>query len=107
MNDRVLSVNGVSLEGVDHATAIAVLKDSGETVQLVVRRKSLLPPNEDFEQPFKVTLSKKNKRDGRWRPRRGCSASPVRVLLASCDSVSRVISRLFVLCLVIIRHPKF
>ena len=78
MNDRVLSVNGVSLEGVDHATAIAVLKDSGETVQLVVRRKSLLPPNEDFEQPFKVTLSKKNKRDGRWRPRRSCPAFIVR-----------------------------
>ena len=35
MNDRVLSVNGVSMENVDHATAIAVLKESGESVDLV------------------------------------------------------------------------
>ena len=64
MNDRVLSVNGVSLDGVDHATAIAVLKESGESVTLVVRRKLLVPPNHDFEQPFKVTLNKRNKKDG-------------------------------------------
>ena len=35
VNDRVLSVNGVSMENVDHATAIAVLKESGESVDLV------------------------------------------------------------------------
>ena len=35
INDRVLSVNGISLENVDHATAISVLKDSGSTVNLV------------------------------------------------------------------------
>lgn len=35
INDRVLSVNGHSLENVDHATAITVLKDSGSTVNLV------------------------------------------------------------------------
>jgi hypothetical protein len=35
INDRVLSVNGISLENVDHATAISVLKDSGNTVNLV------------------------------------------------------------------------
>ena len=64
INDRVLSVNGVSLENVDHATAIAVLKDSGEAVLLVIRRKVLLSPNEDFEQPFKVTLNRRNKKDG-------------------------------------------
>ena len=35
VNDRVLSVNGISLENVDHATAISVLKDAGNTVSLV------------------------------------------------------------------------
>ena len=35
INDRVLSVNGISLENVDHATAISVLKDGGNTVNLV------------------------------------------------------------------------
>ena len=35
INDRVLSVNGISLENVDHATAISVLKDSGKSVNLV------------------------------------------------------------------------
>ena len=39
INDRVLSVNSISLENVDHATAISVLKDSGNTVNLV----SLIP----------------------------------------------------------------
>ena len=31
----MLSVNGISLENVDHATAISVLKDGGNTVNLV------------------------------------------------------------------------
>ncbi len=35
VNDRVLSVNGISLENVDHATAISVLKDAGNAVNLV------------------------------------------------------------------------
>ena len=35
MNDRVMSVNGISLENVDHAQAIAVLKEGGNTVNLV------------------------------------------------------------------------
>ncbi|ELU09381.1 hypothetical protein CAPTEDRAFT_221876 [Capitella teleta] len=63
INDRILSVNGISLENVDHATAISVLKDSGNSVNLVVRRKVVLPPNDEFEQQFKVTLTKKNKKD--------------------------------------------
>ena len=39
----MLSVNGVSMENVDHATAIAVLKESGESVDLVSERNILLP----------------------------------------------------------------
>lgn len=34
-NDRIISVNGVSLENVDYATAVQVLRDSGNTVTLV------------------------------------------------------------------------
>lgn len=35
INDRVMSVNGIPLENVDHKQAIAVLKDSGNKVNLV------------------------------------------------------------------------
>ncbi len=115
VNDRVLSVNGISLENVDHATAISVLKDAGNAVSLVctrasffacfklanlhqkfivpqfavqsmgcpwrrdvfgywevckllflqvIRRKVVVPADNDFEQPFKVTLNKKTKKEG-------------------------------------------
>ena len=30
----------------------------------VIRRKVVVPADNDFEQPFKVTLNKKNKKDG-------------------------------------------
>ena len=44
INDRVISANNVSLEGVDYATAVQVLRDSGQTVNLVVKRRVILPP---------------------------------------------------------------
>ncbi len=44
INDRVTSANGISLEGVDYATAVQVLRDSGQTVSLVVKRRVVLPP---------------------------------------------------------------
>lgn len=44
VNDRVISANGISLEGVDYATAVQVLRDSGQTVSLVVKRRVVLPP---------------------------------------------------------------
>lgn len=44
VNDRVISANGISLEGVDYATAVQVLRDSGQTVGLVVKRRVVLPP---------------------------------------------------------------
>ena len=34
----------MSLEGVDYATAVQVLRDSGQTVNLVVKRRVVLPP---------------------------------------------------------------
>ncbi len=30
----------------------------------VIRRKVIIPAENDFEQPFKVTLNKKSKKDG-------------------------------------------
>lgn len=44
MNDRIITVNGVSLENVEYATAVQVLRDSGNTVKLVVKRRVALPP---------------------------------------------------------------
>lgn len=39
VNDRIISVNGVSLENVEYATAVQVLRDSGNTVTLIVKRR--------------------------------------------------------------------
>lgn len=44
INDRVISANNLSLEGVDYATAVQVLRDSGQSVNLVVKRRLVLPP---------------------------------------------------------------
>ena len=64
INDRVLSVNGVSLEQVEHSDAIALLKDSGNQVELVIKRK-ILVPDPLASQPTKIVLQKRNKKDGR------------------------------------------
>ncbi|KAG8229012.1 hypothetical protein J437_LFUL007566, partial [Ladona fulva] len=42
VNDRILSANGVSLEGVDYGTAVAVLRESGQTVTLSVKRRVIV-----------------------------------------------------------------
>uniref|UniRef100_A0A336ME51 CSON015359 protein n=1 Tax=Culicoides sonorensis TaxID=179676 RepID=A0A336ME51_CULSO len=39
VNDRIITVNGISLENVEYATAVQVLRDSGNTVTLVVKRR--------------------------------------------------------------------
>ncbi|CAG9112582.1 unnamed protein product [Plutella xylostella] len=44
VNDRIVSVNGVPLENVEYARAVQVLRDSGATVTLVVRRRAPAPP---------------------------------------------------------------
>lgn len=41
MNDRIISVNGISLQNVDYATAVQVLRDSGDTVTLVIKRRTI------------------------------------------------------------------
>ena len=42
INDRVVSANNVSFEGVDYATAVQILRDSGQTVKLVIKRRMLI-----------------------------------------------------------------
>ncbi|XP_054162043.1 tight junction protein ZO-1-like isoform X2 [Oppia nitens] len=59
INDRVMSANGVSLENVDYTTAVNVLRECGNTVNLLIKRRTLLP-NSDL---VKVTLTKSNKKD--------------------------------------------
>ncbi|CAM9895424.1 unnamed protein product [Lampetra planeri] len=41
-NDRVVMVNGVSMDNVDHAFAVQQLRKSGKTAQITVRRKKLV-----------------------------------------------------------------
>ena len=50
INDRVISANNISLEGVDYATAVQVLRDSGQSVNLVVKRRLVLPPSANNNQ---------------------------------------------------------
>ncbi|KAL3885385.1 hypothetical protein ACJMK2_025454 [Sinanodonta woodiana] len=64
INDRVLSVNGYPLDNVDHVTAIQVLKESGNTVSMVIRRRVVLPPSlENETPPLKITLTKRTRKD--------------------------------------------
>ncbi|CAG0880498.1 unnamed protein product [Darwinula stevensoni] len=62
INDRVLSANGVSLENVDYSTAVQVLRESGPTLHLVVKRRVILNSSPD-SQLLKVTLSKNKKKE--------------------------------------------
>ncbi|XP_037080628.1 tight junction protein ZO-1-like [Pollicipes pollicipes] len=62
VNDRVLSANGVSLENVDYATAVQVLKDSGAVVRLYIKRRVVLPAHPE-PQTFKLSLTKAKKKD--------------------------------------------
>ena len=57
INDRVISANNVSLEGVDYATAVQVLRDSGQTVNLVVKRRVVLPPTVPSTAPLPTSSS--------------------------------------------------
>ncbi|XP_069952184.1 tight junction protein ZO-3 isoform X9 [Cherax quadricarinatus] len=62
INDRLISANGISLENVDYARAVQVLRDSGAAVQLVVKRRIVLPAAPEA-QTIKVTLTKNKKKD--------------------------------------------
>ncbi|CAL4116805.1 unnamed protein product, partial [Meganyctiphanes norvegica] len=62
INDRLISANGVSLENVEYARAVQVLRDSGAAVQLVVKRRIVLPAAPE-PQTLKITLNKNKKKD--------------------------------------------
>lgn len=62
VNDRIISANGISLENVEYATAVQVLRDSGNTVLLVVRRRVVHPAYPE-PQTVKLCLTKSKKKD--------------------------------------------
>ncbi|CAB0005544.1 unnamed protein product, partial [Nesidiocoris tenuis] len=66
VNDRIMSANGISLDGVEYATAVQVLRDSGNTVQLVVRRRVVLPTSPE-PQTIRVQITKSRKKDDKFR----------------------------------------
>ena len=62
------------MEGVDYATAVQVLRDSGQTVSLVVKRRVVLPPTAhtatnnamaaiNESKSVRVTLSRNKKKE--------------------------------------------
>ncbi|XP_013775348.1 tight junction protein ZO-1-like [Limulus polyphemus] len=63
VNDRVVSVNGISLENVDYSTAVQVLRESGSVVNLEIKRRVLTNSSGEDSQTFKVTLTKNKKKE--------------------------------------------
>ncbi|XP_075984641.1 zonula occludens-like protein polychaetoid isoform X2 [Anticarsia gemmatalis] len=62
VNDRIVSVNGVPLENVEYARAVQVLRDSGATVSLVVRRRAPAPPP-TAPTTIKLSLTRNGKKE--------------------------------------------
>ncbi|CAG4959566.1 unnamed protein product [Colias eurytheme] len=62
VNDRIVSVNGVPLENVEYARAVQVLRESGATVSLVVRRRAPAPPP-TAPTTIKLALSRNGKKE--------------------------------------------
>ncbi|KAM0728938.1 Tight junction protein ZO-1 [Formica fusca] len=67
VNDRIISANGVSLEGADYGAAVRVLRDSGSTVLLVVKRRAFSNSpgclGSVASQSHRLTLTRNNKKD--------------------------------------------
>jgi hypothetical protein len=84
VNDRIISANGVSLENVEYATAVQVLRDSGNTVLLVVRRRVVLPACPE-PQTLKLSLTKSKKKDGKTSP--FITSSPENCCLLGCNTM--------------------
>ncbi|XP_053984252.1 tight junction protein ZO-1 isoform X1 [Hylaeus volcanicus] len=67
VNDRIISANGISLEGADYGAAIRVLRDSGSTVLLVVKRRAASNSSGILGNPtlqsHRLTLTRNNKKD--------------------------------------------
>ncbi|KAK1132753.1 hypothetical protein K0M31_014131 [Melipona bicolor] len=67
VNDRIISANGISLEGADYGAAIRVLRDSASTVLLVVKRRASSNSSGNLGnstlQSHRLTLTRNNKKD--------------------------------------------
>ncbi|XP_022249412.1 tight junction protein ZO-1-like [Limulus polyphemus] len=63
VNDRVISANGISLENVDYSTAVQILKDCGNMVNLEIMRRVVLPNTKEDTQTLKITLTKNKKKE--------------------------------------------
>lgn len=79
-------MNGISLQNVDYATAVQVLRDSGDTVVLVIKRRTNTHQHQHSHslsasysspptlttgiQPSKITLTKNSKKEGNRHPNR-------------------------------------
>lgn len=57
----MITANGISLENVDYNTAVQVLRECGNTVNLLIKRRAQLPNND----LLKVTLTKNKKKDSK------------------------------------------
>ena len=62
VNDRVISANGISLECVEYATAVQVLRDLAQILKLVVKRRVVLM-SVPKPQNVRVVLMKEKKKE--------------------------------------------
>lgn len=73
VNDRVISANGISLENVDYSQAIHVLRECGNTVNLLIKRRALISTmnsthfssvnDANNNNLIKITLTKNSKKE--------------------------------------------
>ncbi|XP_067939142.1 tight junction protein ZO-1-like [Watersipora subatra] len=55
VNDRITSINGISMEDSNHSQAISFLRDSGEMVDLLIKRKVFVPsPHKKLERTITI-----------------------------------------------------
>jgi len=59
-----MTANGVSLDNVEYGTAVAVLRECGESVTLSLRRRLVLPSNTPHT--LRIHLNKTRKKDGNY-----------------------------------------
>ncbi|CAD5206694.1 unnamed protein product [Bursaphelenchus okinawaensis] len=60
--DRIVAVNGISLENVDYNTAVSVMKSSDQ-LNMIIKRRVPVPYLEYEQRTLKFTLSKSRKKD--------------------------------------------
>ncbi|GFY76260.1 tight junction protein ZO-1 [Trichonephila inaurata madagascariensis] len=63
IGDRLVSANGISLENVDYTRAVQVLRECGNSVNLVIKRKVNSTNVSSSSSSVKVTLTKSRKKD--------------------------------------------